>query len=139
MYVFLVRLQGIVKRKFFLFWSQIIWVSVRNQDFLLWDLEQVFKNLFKPQFLFFFFNFLVLYWDIADQQCCEFPVTLKELSHVYTCIHSPPKSPSSRLPRNSEQSSVYYTKVLVVSHSFFICKMGMILIKLPHKVVMKKK
>ena len=32
----------------------------------------------------------VSYWGIASQQCCDsFRWTARELSHAYTCIHSP--------------------------------------------------
>ena len=32
----------------------------------------------------------ILYWNTADQQCCgNFRWTAKELSHTYTCMHSP--------------------------------------------------
>ena len=37
---------------------------------------------------------LFLYWGMADSQCCDsFRQTAKDLSHTYTCIHSPPNSP----------------------------------------------
>ena len=40
------------------------------------------------------FIIIIFYWSIADSQCCHsFRGTAKGLSHVYTCIHSPPNSP----------------------------------------------
>ena len=43
-------------------------------------------------FLFFSnFKVLILFWGIANQQCCgSFRWTAKGLSLTYTCIHSPP-------------------------------------------------
>ena len=41
--------------------------------------------------------------------------TAEQLSHTYTCVHSPPNSPPSRLPRNIEQSPLraaqYWTHI----------------------------
>ena len=57
----------------------------------------------------YFFKLFILYWSIADSQCCDsFRWTAKGLSHTYTCTHSPPNSLPSRLPRNIEQSSMWY-------------------------------
>ena len=40
---------------------------------------------------FSFFELLILYWDMANQQCCDsFIWTVKGCSHTYTCTHSPP-------------------------------------------------
>ena len=51
-----------------------------------------------------------MYWVIVSQQCCDsFRWTLKRFSHTCNCIHSPPNSLSSRLPYNTEQSSLCYT------------------------------
>ena len=46
----------------------------------------------------FFFNLFIklfiLYWSMADWQCCDsFRWTVKGLSYACTCIHSPPNSP----------------------------------------------
>ena len=54
----------------------------------------------------FFKNFFILYWGVADQQCCDsFRWRAKGFSHTYTCIHSPLPS---RLPYSIEQSSTPY-------------------------------
>ena len=51
---------------------------------------------------------LILYCSIADYECFDnFRCTAKWLSHTDACIHSPPSSLPSRLPRNIEQSSLY--------------------------------
>ena len=50
--------------------------------------------LLKRRLSFFFFKLLILYWGIANQQCCDsFRWTWKGLSHIYTWIYSPPNSP----------------------------------------------
>ena len=41
-----------------------------------------------------FLKKFILYWGIADKQCCESSRwTAKGLSHTYTCTHSPPNLP----------------------------------------------
>ena len=55
----------------------------------------------------FFFNFLILYWNIADYQCCgNSRCTAKGLSHTHTSIHSPARgfpggSAVKNLPANA--------------------------------------
>ena len=45
--------------------------------------------------LFVFLKLVILYWRIADEQCWDsFRWTAKGFSHIYTCNHSPPSSPS---------------------------------------------
>ena len=69
--------------------------------YLLWlfkaeipQLEDLLEVHRGPSFFsfFFFLTFFILYW--ADSQRCDrFRRTVKGLSHTYTCIHFPPKSP----------------------------------------------
>ena len=54
----------------------------------------------------FFFNFLILYWNIADYRCGNFKCTAKGLSHTHTSIHSPARgfpggSAVKNLPANA--------------------------------------
>ena len=51
----------------------------------------------------------ILYWSINKQCCNSSRWTVEGLSHTYTCIHSPLKPLSSRLPHNTEHSSLCYT------------------------------
>ena len=69
------------------------------------------ENLFFSIFKIHSFNIKnILYWGIADEQCCgSFRWTAEGLSHTYTCIHSPPNSLPYRLAYNIEQSSMCYT------------------------------
>ena len=49
----------------------------------------------------------MIYWSIANEKSCDgFRWTAKGLSHTYACIHSPPTPLPSRLPHNTEQSSL---------------------------------
>ena len=55
-----------------------------------------------------FFNFLntILYWSIADEQCCNsFRWTAKGLSHTNTGSSLPQTPLPSNLPHNIEQNS----------------------------------
>ena len=53
------------------------------------------RNRFHFFLLFVFLKLVILYWRIADEQCWDsFRWTAKGLSHIYTCNHSPPSSPS---------------------------------------------
>ena len=55
-------------------------------------------------FFFFLNKLFILYWGTADWQCCNsFRWTVNRFSHMYTCIHSPPNSPTLHLSCNSEQ------------------------------------
>ena len=38
----------------------------------------------------YFFYLFILYYSIANQQCCDFRWKVKGLSNAYTRIHSPP-------------------------------------------------
>ena len=69
------------------------------------------RNRFHFFLLFVFLKLVILYWSIADEQCCDrFRWTAKGLSiYIYTYMHitillSAPLP--SRLPHNIEQSSL---------------------------------
>ena len=51
-------------------------------------------HLIHKLFLFFtLFKLFILFWHIADYQCCDhFRWTAKELNSTYMYIHSPPNS-----------------------------------------------
>ena len=56
------------------------------------------------------FKLFILYWGIADWQCCSsFRWIVKGLSHIHTCIHCLPNLLPTMLPHIIEQSSICYT------------------------------
>ena len=56
------------------------------------------------------FKLFILYWGIADWQCCgSFRWIAKGLSHTHTCVHSPLNPLPARLAYNIELSSMCYT------------------------------
>ena len=58
---------------------------------------------------YFFLKLFILYWGIADQQCCDsFRWTAKVLNHIYTCIYSP-KLPAHPGCYITLSSFLYYT------------------------------
>ena len=60
------------------------------------DPQEYLKTLgtvFALLLLLILFKLLILYWSIANQQCDSFRWTTKGLSHIHTCIHSPPNLP----------------------------------------------
>ena len=57
-------------------------------------MESITLLLLLKRLSFFFLKLLILYWGIANQQCCDsFRWTWKGLGHIYTWIYSPPNSP----------------------------------------------
>ena len=75
---------------------------------IILSLKDCFPRILTSLFLFFFLlNFLCC---VANSQCCDsFSWTVKGLSHIYTCFHSPQGPLPARLPHNIEQSSTCYT------------------------------
>ena len=71
---------------------------VRGLSYIPHGVKEIHKiDLFFASFFFFFYTFICYN---------SFRRTAKGLSHTYACIHSPPNSPLSRLPGNTEQSSL---------------------------------
>ena len=61
----------------------------------------------------------ILYWHIADQQCCDgFRWTAKGLSHTYIWIHLPQTPLPSLLWHNIEQSSLCYRSLLGIHFKY---------------------
>ena len=74
-----------------------------------------------PQILFFFFFTPIFYFVLGYSRFYNVVIVSGEQgkgrSHTYTCIHSPPNSLPSSLPRNTEQSSLCrMVDPLVVTH-----------------------
>ena len=73
------------------FWHQIKYMiaQIYVKELAAWFLSFL--------FFFFFFKLLILYWGIADEQCCDsFRWTGKGLDYMCTGIRSPPNSPAMR-------------------------------------------
>ena len=57
-------------------------------EYTVWEVDLLFFFFFNSDFKLF-----ILYWRIADEQCCSFRGTAKGLSHRYTYLFSlPPRS-----------------------------------------------